>query len=122
MTFRILIDGVEETATRFERASAVAHVRASVVVGATAELVADTQRENVRRRTDAVHDSIIVTNGDGRPFAPGHLAAEIGPTDWKSHLVENGTQRHGPFPFVGTSLDPHRAGFVAGMTAIARNA
>ncbi len=114
--------GLDRVVADLDKAGLTIGIRASRVVVSTAGKVEDTQRSTVRRRSGETANSITSVNDDGRRLGLGDLTAVIGPMGdkaWRSRLIEHGTQRHGPFPFVGTSLDPHRAGYLAAMARIA---
>ncbi len=111
--------GLDSLVADLDKAGLTIGLRASRVVIDTANQIEDTQRRTVQRRSGATARSVNSVDDSGGPLTLGDLTAEIGPDDWKAHLLEYGTKRARPFPFVGTSLDPHRAGYIAAMARIA---
>lgn len=115
--------GLDSVIADLDKAGLTIGIRASRVVVDTAGKVEDTQKTNVPARYSATtRRSIKSVDNDGQPLVLGALTAVIGPmgkTAWRAHLIEFGTSHSRPFPFVGTSLDPHRAGYIAAMARIA---
>jgi HK97 gp10 family phage protein len=77
------------------------------IIRKTAAKVRETQKANVPVRSGRTRDSITASGPDGAPFTPTTTVAEIGPTWWVGRLIEQGTSRQPPRPFVRPSIDPH---------------
>jgi HK97 gp10 family phage protein len=69
--------------------------------------------------TGRLKESISVDiTGDGR-F--GTIAAEVGPTAFYGHYVEEGTSKQAPQPFLGPAFDRHAQTFAQRVAAIAED-
>lgn len=79
------------------------------VIKATAYKVAKTQRQLCPKRSGKTRRSIRASGPRGRWFNATTTEAEIGPSWWVGRLLETGTVRMAPRPFVGPSFEPHRA-------------
>lgn len=79
------------------------------VVKETAYKVRKTQYAACPKRSGRTKRSIRATGPGGRWFTPTTVEAEVGPTWWVGRLLESGTVRMAPRPFVSTSYEPHRA-------------
>ena len=79
----------------------------SPVVKTAVEAAADTQRQTVARRSGKTARSIKATGPHGANFGPATLEGEAGPTWFVGRLLETGTVKMPPQPFVRDSLDPH---------------
>lgn len=79
--------------------------KASQVVRRVASnIVAISQRE-VPVDTAATKNSITAVGPGGGPLTKGDLVAEIGPSTWYAPLLEYGTVKMAPRPFMGPALD-----------------
>ena len=79
------------------------------VIKQTAYKIAKTQRQTVPVKTGRTKKSIRATGPRGQWFRANTVEAEIGPKWWVGRLIESGTVRMAPRPFVAPSYEPHRA-------------
>lgn len=87
------------------------------VIKDTAEKIAGTQRATVARHSGKTAGSIKVTGPKGQPLGETTVEAEIGPTWFVGRLLEYGTSKTAPQPFVEGSYAPHEAAHVKAVQA-----
>jgi HK97 gp10 family phage protein len=118
-----VIEGLDVVVDDLTTASVTAGLRASRVVRSTAEAIAETMREMVPVQSGTLQRSIVATGPDDTPLSTAILEAEIGPSKrrggWYGHLVERGTTRTSPRPFVEPAGDLHSALFEVRMQQVA---
>ena len=122
-TGNVVIDGLDVVVDDLARASLTAGLRASHVVVSTAHEMAETMRSMAPIATGTLQRSIVATGPDDAVLGLGDLEAEIGPSKsrggWYGHLVERGTPRTPPRPFVEPAGDLHSMLFEARLQQVA---
>ena len=118
-TGNVVIDGLDVVVDDLDRASRLAGLRASRVVTTTAKAMAETMRSMAPVASGRLQRSIEATALDGGRLGLGDLEAEIGPTAFYGHIVERGSVRTSPRPFVEPAGDMHAAAFEAALERVA---
>ena len=116
------VEGVNELIADLTTAGLRAGLRASRVVKETAEAIAETQRQMVPRQSGRMAKAIEATAPDGSRLGFGNLEAEIGPGGnygKLAPLLEFGTSKTPPKPFVFPAADIHAAAFEAQLQQVA---
>lgn len=116
------VEGVNELIADLTTAGRLAGLRASLVVKQTAEAIADTQRQMVPRQSGRMANAIEATAPDGRRLGLGDLEAEIGPGGnygKLAPLLEFGTSKTPPKPFVFPAADLHAVAFETRLQQVA---
>ena len=114
-----VIDGLDVVVDDLNRASRLAGLRASRVVTTTAKAMAETMRQLAPVASGRLQKSIEATAIGGGRLGLGDLEAEVGPTAFYGHIVERGSVRTSPRPFVEPAADIHSAAFAAALERVA---
>lgn len=114
-----VIDGLDVVVDDLNRASRLAGLRASRVVVQTAHEVRETMSQLAPVSTGRLRDSIEATEPGGGRLGLGSLEAEVGPTAFYGHMVEFGTSRVGPRPFVMPAGEAHADTFAERLERVA---
>ena len=118
-TGNVVIDGLDVVVDDLTKASLTAGLRASKVVVDTARAVEETMKQMAPVASGRLRDSIEATDANGGSLGLGSLEAEIGPTMFYGHIVERGSVKTSPRPFVEPAGDMHADAFQTALERVA---
>lgn len=111
------VSQIRKLAADLDRAANRLGKDSSDVVRKTAKAVERAAKSRVEVKTGATRDSITTTiKGSGNAKA---IYANIGPSTLQGRLLEYGTARQSPRPYLGPALDAQSEGFNSAMETLA---